>query len=375
VVTAFCDRLGEWTAAQITRLDVEWRTAGVLEIDWSGPEPASVVDLGEVAPLRLSHHQWNGGLSHCNYEWILPRSYRVIGTLPLLVGEPSSSYSHGWNLGAQLFAQRCWDAGEREPWIDPHGITCTGAELTMALADPAAKSHGDVRNLTVTEIESLDCARIVERYPNLQELDLRGDLGTLTAVSSLNQLAALRRLRITNLFGMDRADCLLPQSVPDLEQLWLHSIPRDYASAMRSTWRPEIPHGTYVDVSSPRRPDWVAENRDNPLREWDGREHISKARFQKAVTHYKTTRRAILAVLHEISDEDLLLPQLDQIGREYGEAFNALDGRNPFIETEEREELFAALDLIIDDAERVAHKDLSRARARLSAGVEAVRDW
>jgi hypothetical protein len=174
---------------------------------------------------------------------------------------------------------------------------------------------------------------------------------------------------------MDKADRLLPQSAPDLEQLWLHSIPRDYASAMRSTWRPEIPHGTYVDVNSPRKPDWVAENRDNPLREWDGREHISKVRFQKAVTQYKTTRRAILAAVHEIPDENLLLPQLEQIGHEYAEAFNALDGRRPFIETEEREELFAALDLIIDHAERATDKDLSHARERLSAGVEAVRNW
>jgi hypothetical protein len=374
MVTAFCDWLGEWTAAQITGLDTNWRTADVLEIDWSGPEPATVADLAEAAPLRLTHHQWNGRLSHCNYEWVLPRSYRVVGILPLLVSEPSSSYSHGWNLGAQLFAQRRWDAGEREPWTDPHALTCSGAELQETLADHARGPHGELRRLTVNEIESLDCARIVERYPNLQELTLSGNVGTLTEASSLNQLTALRALRITNLFGMGKADRLSPQSVAGLEQLWLHSIPQDYAAAMRSTWRPEIAHGTYVDVSSPRKPGWVAENQDNPLREWDGREHISKARFRKAVTQYKATRRAILAAIDEMPEKDLL-PQLERIGREYGEAFNVLDDREPFIETEEREELFAALDLIIDHAERTTNKVLADAKERLAAGVEAVRDW
>jgi hypothetical protein len=47
----------------------------------------------------------------------------------------------------------------------------------------------------------------------------------------------------------------------------------------------------------------------------------------------------------------------------------------PFIETEEREELFAALDLIIADAQAATGKDLAAARQSLIGGVEAARDW
>ena len=54
VVVTYSDELGEWTAAQITDLNPGWRTAGVLELDWSGPEPLSVDDLGTPVPLRLT---------------------------------------------------------------------------------------------------------------------------------------------------------------------------------------------------------------------------------------------------------------------------------------------------------------------------------
>ncbi|GAA3432783.1 hypothetical protein [Kutzneria kofuensis] len=58
---------------------------------------------------------------------------------------------------------------------------------------------------------------------------------------------------------------------------------------------------------------------------------------------------------------------------EYGEAFNKLDGRRPFIETEEREELFDALDHAVSQA--AGDRDLAWARERLAAGVDSVRDW
>jgi hypothetical protein len=67
--------------------------------------------------------------------------------------------------------------------------------------------------------------------------------------------------------------------------------------------------------------------------------------------------------------------RLVRIGCQYAEAFNRLDGRAPFIETEEREELFAALDLIIGDAEAKTGKILAAARQSLIDGVESARGW
>jgi hypothetical protein len=144
---------------------------------------------------------------------------------------------------------------------------------------------------------------------------------------------------------------------------------------MKKAWTPEIPNGTYLEISSPRKPDWVAENRSNPLREWDGREHISAARYRKSVAQYKETRRAVLREVGATTGE----PdgsRIEELGRQFGEAFNKLDGgRDPFIETEEREELFDALGAIVNDAEAEYGRILDATRRHLSAGVETVRDW
>jgi hypothetical protein len=373
IVAGFCEALGEWTAAQVTDLDPAWKTAGVLDLDWSGPEPASVTNLGQPAALRLTHHSWAGKLSHVNLEWLLPRGCKVIGAMPLLHPGRSTSYSRGWRLGQQLAMQRRWDAGDHGPWSDSREVTCTGTELNEALARPA-ESRPDIWRLTARDVNSLDCALLAARYPGLAALRMSGNFGELTNASSLNQLASLKWLFITGLLGMGHADCLHPDRVPKLEFLGLHDIPYDYAAAMRARWRPQAPNGTLVNITGARKPEWLAENIGNPLREWDGRAHISRARFTKATAQYKATRRAVMAAL-PADDGETSAARLAQIGREYAEAFNRLDGRAPFIETEEREELFDALDLIITNAQAATGKDLTAARQSLIDGAEAARDW
>ena len=372
VVAAFCEALGEWAAAQVTDLDPQWETAGVLDLDWSGPEPASVTDLGQPVALRLTHHSWTGPLSHVNYRWLLPRGCKVIGAMPLLHARRSLSYSSGWPIGRQLAMQRRWDAGDHRPWSDPRQITWTGAELNEVLASPAGP-RPDIWSLAARDITSLDCALLAARYPGLAVLSLSGNFGALAHASALNQLPSLKRLFIDGLLGMGRADCLDPDRVPALELLGLHDIPYDYAVMMRARWRPQVPDGTLVAITGARKPEWLAENMSNPLREWDGRAHISRSRFAKATAQYKATRRAIMAALP--AEGEPAASRLVHIGREYAEAFNRLDGRAPFIETEERDELFAALDLIIGDAEAQTGKNLTAARQSLIDEVEAARSW
>ncbi|MFC0434807.1 hypothetical protein [Kutzneria buriramensis] len=352
VVAAFSPHLGEWTAAQITRLDPGWRTADVLDLDWSGPEPHSVDDLGDVEPLAQAHR---------SYEWVLPRSRKIIGNLPVLRDEPSWTRSHGWDIGTALATRRRRERGDNGPF-EPWRVRYSADEFA-ALPDTV---RTDVTVLEITDIVSLDCGRVVQLFPRLDELMLTGDLGDLTSAHRLNELRSLRRIYVSDLFGMSKEDRLLPRHVPELEILCLDGIPTEYAAAMRAAWRPEIPHGVLVDITRGRKPEWVAENRDNPLRDWDGREHISDARYKKSVALYKATRRAVLDALAGAADRD----RLEHLGREYGEAFNQLDGRVPFIETEEREELFDALAHIVGDAE-----DLVWARDALFEGVEAVRNW
>ncbi|MEW2472108.1 hypothetical protein AB0919_45210 [Streptomyces sp. NPDC046994] len=373
LVAAYSRGLGEWTVAQIVRLDADSQTAAVLELDWSGSEPSCVADLGDVAPLRLTHHSWNGALSFCNHTWVLPRSHKVVGAMPLFHDEPANCWASGWNLGDQLARQRRWNSGVRGDPVVAWKAAYTGETVNEFLSQSTAP-RSEVTQLTIRDIDSLDCAQLVQRFPRLAWLHLQGRLGLLSAAGELNRLVSLQGIRIIDLFGMTREDRLQPQCVAKLESVDLYSIPAEYASAMHSVWRPEIPAGTYVSILRARKPEWVEENRSNPLREWDGREQISATTYKRAVAQYKTTRNAILQVF-VAEPADIQLTRAEEIGRAYGEAFNRLDRRSVFIETVEREELFAALDHIVNEAEARYGPGLEGARDSLISGVEFVRDW
>lgn len=370
-MACFADELGEWTAAQITDLNPSWKTAGVLELDWSGPEPKSVADLGHVSWLVLTHHAWESKPSHTNYEWVLPRRCRVIGSLPLLRETRSDAYSSGWNVGMQLALQRRWDRGDRDARVWPGELKLARAQFDASLLEHRG---ANIWSLTVEAIDALDCAHLVQAFPGLRRLMLDGTLGRLENASHLNRLSSLRVLAITNLFGMTRSDCLSPEAVPALEWLALHSVPREYGAAMRSVWGPELTKGCFTAITALRSPDWLAENLDNPLRDWDGREHISAAKFRKSVAQYKATRRAVLAAL---ADPETVDPKarLVELGREYGEAFNKLSRRDDFIETEEREELFAALMAVPSESGLRSDEAAKEAGEWLAQGLEEVRDW
>lgn len=373
VVAAYSDALGAWTAGQITGINVDWKKVDVLDLDWSGPEPTSLLDLGDLTPLRLTHHSWKSELSHCHFNWVLPRSHKVIGKQPLLRTEDSNRYGSSWRLGLQLALQRSWDGGNHDSWVDPGTRTFNDEDFLHEVGGRPGPD-GEVYDVTITVADTFDCSRLVAAYPGLKRLTLRGKLGTLTNAESLNRLTELQRLSISDLFGMTSMDRLTAERVPHLETLFLSSVPAEYATAMRATWRAEIPNGTDVDIHAPRKPDWVAENRDNPLRDWDGREHISTARFKKAVAQYKATRRAVLAELRAPERADQL-SRLCSLGREYGEAFNKMDRRNPFIETVEREELFDALAGIVKIAEEGLGRDLTWAGEHLINGLDSIRNW
>lgn len=371
VVAGFSDLLGEWTAAQITGINPDWKCVGVLEFDWSGPEPPSVDDLAGVSPLVLTHHSWSGKLAHTNYEWLLPRGYEVVGNMPLVLDEPARAYSFGWKLGDQLSKQRRWSSGDRGS--DPRTLELDGPGLASALESDAAMNL-DVLHLAVEGIESADCDRLADVFPNLTRLTLAGKLGQLTNAAALNRLYALRALFIDDLFGMSGADRVLPTQLPGLEALVIRSVPEDYAKATRARWRVEIPNGTYLEVTGARKPEWIEENRTNPLRDWDGRAHITPARYKKAVSQFRATKRELISVLEQTS-ADSTHARLAELGDQFARAFNKISGRSEFIETEEREELLLAVDAVFDEAQTGFAGDLRGERQAFFEAADKVREW
>lgn len=371
VVTGYSDELGEWAAVQVTHLDPERKRAGILDLDWSGDEPEDLADLGPLVPLRLTHHRHPGRLSHCNFGWLLPRGCRVLGNAPLLVEQPSNAYSGRWPLGLQLDLQRRWDAGDRESRSRTPGRRSLTARELAALDGPL----DGVWALDFTEVDDvdgLDCAAVVARAPRVTRLSIGGTFGSLRNAGALNELADLRLLSLHDVFGMTAADCPRPDALPHLEYLWIDGVPAEYAAATKRLWRPQIAHGTDLEVRGARKPGWIEENRDNPLRGWDGSEHISPARYRKAVTQYRETRAAVVGALREGADDIRLVT----LGAEYAEAFNRLDGpRSPFITTVEREDLFEALAAAVRFAESTLGTSFPGAVDLLHQGAEDVREW
>ncbi|MQY16582.1 hypothetical protein SRB5_67830 [Streptomyces sp. RB5] len=360
IVAVLSDDLGEWTAAQITAVDPQARTADVLELEWSGPEPGTPADLGDIRPLRLTHHSWRGGLAHSVHSWVLPRGFKVLGTLPVLTAERANGYTPVWNRGYQLARQRLWDSGSRETWTDPHRVECPAADL--ALDDP----RPDIRTLWVSAVGELDCARLATCYPNLTTLGLIGELGTLSDAVRLNDLSRLRSITLSGVFGMDATDVLVPDHVPDLENLRLHNIPADYATATGELWTPEARQGVDVDIHSPRTPDWMTANLKNPLRDWDGRDHISRKAYRRSTAQYEKTRRDLTKALAEGADPDRIFA----IGAAYGEGFNKIDLKEGVIETVEREELY---DVLAKTAREAGATE--ETVDRLTEGLDSTRDW
>lgn len=87
-----------------------------------------------------------------------------------------------------------------------------------------------------------------------------------------------------------------------------------------------------------RKPAWLAENLNNPFRDWDGREHISAANARKAATLYKKML-ASLRTIDASSEAASVTALAEAMVRSYTEAFNAMDRRSNIIETIEREEI------------------------------------
>ncbi|MEV0954055.1 hypothetical protein [Promicromonospora sp. NPDC050249] len=135
------------------------------------------------------------------------------------------------------------------------------------LAQQAGSWNGRLSHCHHPWVLPRSCTVLVDTFPHLTELRLHGRLGELTNASALNRLTGLRKLTVIGYFGMAAADHVTVAGAPELEHVHLHDVPREYATAMRRAWRPEAANGTYLSVTGARGRGWVAENKDNPLRD------------------------------------------------------------------------------------------------------------
>ena len=93
-------------------------------------------------------------------------------------------------------------------------------------------------------------------------------------------------------------------------------------------------------ITKPRKPEWLAQNLDNPFRGWDGAEHIPAAAAKRAARQYRKTRSQLMKLASQPGGDAQALEAVAA----YTQAFNKMG----FIETEERDEIYMALRGILD---------------------------
>lgn len=246
------------------------------------------------------------------------------------------------------------------------------------------KQNGLIPNLDIPQlsglvllsIENLDLSQIPHHFPHLNCLRLVGKPGHVKNINALSLLNELEeRLIIDDLFGFISEEFPEPKSWPKLKWLNLESVPEEAGKHIRKVFKGKV--NTLI-VRKLRKPEWLAENIDNPLRHWDGSEFVPKSKFKKAVTVYRDARRTALAAAEDYTkdkDSIRLQKQLEQISIEYVQAFNKLDGRTYWIETEEREDICAAFDVILNAVQELAGVEFEMNHSQIYEAMDMNRDW
>ncbi|KOY16358.1 hypothetical protein [Paenibacillus xylanivorans] len=137
--------------------------------------------------------------------------------------------------------------------------------------------------------------------------------------------------------------------------------------------------GLELEISKPRKPEWLAENLTNPFRDWDGRDHIKAAHAKKAAQTYKQHLKEIRRLSQNMSDSGVIQKQLMSLVEKYTETFNEMDAKANFIETIEREEIYNAFVELLDQLESKPGMDQTTAikvnRKELEEVFERTRDF
>ena len=199
----------------------------------------------------------------------------------------------------------------------------------------------DLCGLHGIRLKDFDLLGLASVHPHLKELRIWGAPGNLTNFSAVADFHELERFSTFDLFGFNAKDIPTQEQMPALSWFWMTSLPEDAAKEVKKLWKGK--NGISLRITKPRKPQWLAENLNNPFRNWDGAEHIPLSAAKKAAAQYRKTHAALLK-LAETNADDAQALALQEV-KDYTLTFNKMQ----FIETEERDEIYMALCDILDE--------------------------
>lgn len=143
-----------------------------------------------------------------------------------------------------------------------------------------------------------------------------------------------------------------PEEIPKLSKLWLTSLPTEALKSIKTRYKKAAAAGLELEISKPRKSEWLAKNLTNPFRDWDGRDHIKSAHAKKAAQLYKQCLNEIRQLAQSQISNEVIQKQLSSMVETYKQIFNKMDAKTGFIETIEREEIYVVLASFLDQLEQ-----------------------
>ncbi|MFC9709789.1 hypothetical protein ACFTRD_16755 [Paenibacillus sp. NPDC056933] len=305
----------------------------------------SIIPFINDNPLVNEFHLMNHNQISLDFsESHLTKLVLDVSGLELLVLNPKmKSLNFTGNLSPELHIE----ASENGRWIT----------LNIASDVPQVSGVARLGGLLIRDIKELDLEQIVQLYPELSELRLWGKPGNLSNLESLQCLTHLQEFTTYDPFGFSGEQFPGPEQLPELARLWLTSLPADAAKSIKTRYKKAAAAGLELEVSKPRKPEWLAENLNNPFRDWDGRTHIQATHAKKAAQLYKQCLKEIRLLGQNVNDQEAFQKQLISMVETYTQTFNKMDAKTGFIETIEREEIYVVLMELLDQLEQELGQD------------------
>ena len=234
--------------------------------------------------------------------------------------------------------------GELRPDLQIDDSLCNGKlDLEISLKKALPQRYGlqttRIRRLSLTDIRELDMEQVAGQFPEAEHLNISGKPGTVTHMRAVGGLPGLRNLYCKDLFGYGAGEMEALEGLHELRELDFDSVPKDAGLYLKKRWKGKLDRLTVAHL---REEGWLKDNLENPLRHWDGNEFIPETAYRSAGKCYKDTKKRLL----ETADR----AGIEEIVRRYTRHFNRLNDRyEEFIETEEREDIFRAMQILYEE--------------------------
>lgn len=200
-----------------------------------------------------------------------------------------------------------------------------------------------LESIFVSDIYKIDGNIFQLEFSQIKKIVLKGNPGVIYNLSELGKCNEIKEIFIDNLNGFYEKDIEWISSASQIQDIWLESVPKIACENLKKKLKKRTDL-EYLSVVKLRSEEWFEENKDNPFREWNGSDFVPKEAYEKSLKLYKKLRKSIKNIKY--------YDEIKEAVKTYIHGLNKLNLKYEyFIETEERETIFDALNNLLIDTQ------------------------